>query len=241
MKTHGSVKVRGQPKVNAQQVIFEMKHKVVLALNKLSDRDTHQIGVDELEKTAQTLTPDGISPFLSCILETDSKHKTALRKECIRLMGALAIYHEGLIVPYLPKMVTSIVKRLRDPDSIVRDVCVDTAGVLASKLINCGGETDKIFLGLVRPLFEALGEQNKQVQSGSASCLARFIDNTRNPPVSVLQKMLTRTVKLLKNPHFMAKSVIVELNRSIIQVRFGCWQNFLLAYIFCCVNIWSLE
>lgn len=212
------MKARGPTRVNPQQVTFELKQKVVLALNKLADRDTYQIGVDELEKTAECLTPDRIAPFLLCIVDTDSEQKCAIRKECIKLMGTLASFHEGLVGPHLGKMVASIVKRLKDPDSVVRDACVETVGILASKLGNCRGGTDGVFVVLVKPLFEALGEQNRQVQSGSALCLARIIDNTHDPPVSTLQKMLTRTTKLLKNPHFMAKPAVIELNRSIIQV-----------------------
>ncbi|XP_059637491.1 TORTIFOLIA1-like protein 2 [Cornus florida] len=217
MKSHTHSKVKGTTRVNNQQVIFELKHRVVLALNKLADRDTYQIGVEELEKTIECLTPDGVAPFLSCILDTDSEQKSAVRKECIRLMGTLATLHEGSIGQYLGKMVASIVKRLKDPDSVVRDACVETIGVLASKLSNSEGECEGAFVSLVKPLFEALGEQNRQVQSGSALCLARVIDNTNDPPVSILQRMLTRTVKLLKNPHFMAKPAVIELNRSIIQ------------------------
>lgn len=206
--------------MTAQQIIFELKQKVVLALNKLADRDTQQIGVDELEKAAECLNSDTIAPFLSCILDTDSEQKCAVRRECIRLMGTLVKSHEGLIGPYLVKMVSSIVKRLKDPDSGVRDACVQTMGVLASSLTNHPGERGQIFVTLVRPLFESLGEQNKQVQSGSALCLARIIDSTSDPPVSILQRILTRTTKLLKNPHFMAKAAVIELNRSIIQVIF---------------------
>lgn len=199
--------------------MFELKHKVVIALNKLADRDTHQIGIEELERTAQALTAESIPPFLSCILDTDSDQKAAVRKECVRLMGATAAFHGNLVLPHLPKMVSSVVKRLRDSDSVVREVCVETVGVLAGKLVN-EGRNDRAFVALVRPIFEALGEQNKQVQNGSALCLARIVDNTHDPPVSVLQKMLSRTLKLLKNPHFMAKPALVELNKSIILVGF---------------------
>ncbi|GLT97443.1 hypothetical protein SLE2022_150080 [Rubroshorea leprosula] len=217
MKAQTYARAKGPSKVNTQQVVFELKKKVNLALNKLADRDTYQMGVDELVKTAECLTPDKISPFLSCILDTDSEQKSAVRKECIRLMGTLARFHEGLVGPYLGKMVTSIVKRLKDPDSVVRDACVETMCVLASKLSSCVGDSNGVFVVLVKPLFEALGEQYKQVQSGAALCLASIIDNIHDPPPSILQRMLTRTVKLLKNPHFMAKPAVIELNRSIIQ------------------------
>ncbi|KAL6191877.1 hypothetical protein ACLB2K_038266 [Fragaria x ananassa] len=227
MKTHAHVKGRGPGRVTVQQVVFELKHKVVIALNKLADRDTYQIGVEELEKIAEFLNPDGIAPFLSCILDTDSEQKSTVRKECIRLMGTLVRYHEGHVGSHLGKMVASIVKRLKDPDSVVRDACVETVGVLASKLSNGRGEGDGVFVALVRPLFEALGEQNRQVQSGSALCLAMIIDNTHDPPVSILQPMLNRTIKLLKNPHFMAKPAVIELNRSIIQAGGAPTQNML--------------
>ncbi|XP_065880363.1 TORTIFOLIA1-like protein 2 [Euphorbia lathyris] len=217
MKSYAQMKAKGPSRFNAQQATFELKQKVVVALNKLADRDTCQIGADELEKTAQSLTADAIAPFLSCILDTDKEQKSAVRKECIRLLGVLVNYHQSLVGPYVTKMVATIVKRLRDPDSIVRDACVDTMGVLASKLSDDGDENGGAFVSLVRPLFEALGEQNKQMQSGSAWCLAKVIDNTHDPPVSILQRMLTRTIKLLKNPHFMAKPAVIELNRSIIQ------------------------
>ncbi|KAI9192219.1 hypothetical protein LWI28_019710 [Acer negundo] len=231
MKAHSNMKARGGSRVNAQQVTFELKHKVILALNKLADRDTYQLGVDELDKIAECLAPDKIAPFISCILDTDSEQKSAVRKESIRLMGTLARFHQALIAPHLSKMVASIVKRLKDSDSVVRDACVETMGILASKLSNHGDEAHAVFVALVRPLFEALGEQNKQAQSGTALCLARVVDNTPHPPVSVLQRMLTRTIKLLKNPHFMAKPAVIELNRSIIQAGGAATQNVLSAAI----------
>ncbi|KAK8977704.1 hypothetical protein V6N11_013485 [Hibiscus sabdariffa] len=229
MKAHVQRKAKGPSKVTSQQVAFELKSKVNLALNKLADRDTYQIGADELEKTAEVLTPDKISPFLSCILEIDSEQKSAVRKESVRLMATLARFHQGLIVPYLSKMVATVVKRLKDPDSVVRDTCHETMGVLASKLSHQEDDNNGVFIMLVKPLFEALGEQNKYVQSGAALCLARVIDNTHDPPASILQRMLTRTTKLLKNPHLMAKSSVIELNRSIIQAGGATTQSLLAA------------
>ncbi|KAK9699565.1 hypothetical protein RND81_08G181600 [Saponaria officinalis] len=133
------------------------------------------------------------------------------------MMGVLAKIHGVLIGPHLGKMVASIVKRLKDPDSVVRDICVQTMGVLASEFGNGQDGGGDAFVLLVKPLFEALGEQNKQIQTGASMCLARVIDNIIDPPVSILQKMLARTMKLLKNPHFMAKPAILELNQSLIQ------------------------
>ncbi|CAH2078765.1 unnamed protein product [Thlaspi arvense] len=220
MKTTTNMQAKGRggniKAANPQQVIFELKKKVVTALNKLADRDTYQRGVDELEKTVEHLAPDKISCFLSCILDTDSEQKSAVRKECVRLMATLARFHQGLVGPYLAKMVSSIVKRLKDSDSVVRDACIETMGVLASKMSCFEDSSYGVFVSLVKPLFEAIGDQNKYVQSGAALCLARVIDSSPEAPVAIIQRMLTRTVKLLNSPHFIAKPAVIELNRSII-------------------------
>ncbi|CAN8258097.1 unnamed protein product [Cochlearia groenlandica] len=226
-KTNMQAKVRGGGGGNnTQQLVFELKKKVVSALNKVADRDTYERGVDELEKTVEHLSPDKISCFLSCILDTDSDQKISVRKECIRLMATLAKVHEAplLVSPFLPKMVSSIVKRLKDPDTVVRDACIDTMGVFASKLTSCHNNNSSnsnygvgVFVSLVKPLFEAIGDQNKYVQSGAALCLARVIDCCpESPPVAIIQRMLTRSVKLLNNSHFIAKPAVIELSKSII-------------------------
>ncbi|RZR77277.1 hypothetical protein BHM03_00002292 [Ensete ventricosum] len=220
---HHKAKTRpgGGKMPTAQQAIFEMKQRVVLALNKLADRDTHRIGVEELERAAEGLAPDMVSPFLSCVAETDADQKSGVRRECVRVMGALARSHGGLLAIHLGKMVGSIVKRLKDTDSVVRDACVETCGVLASSVGDGGGAT---FVALARPLFEALGEQNRYVQVGAALCLARVIDEASDTPQSILPQMLARVIKLLKNQHFMAKPAIIELIRSIIQFPILCYQ-----------------
>lgn len=227
IKARASSKVKGTMRVNHQQVTYELKQRVLCALNKLSDRDTYKIGVEELEKTIECLKPDGIAPFLSCILDTDAEQKNVVRKECIRLMGTLVNLHEELMGPHIGKMVSSIVKRLKDPDTVVKDASVETFGVLASKMVNDSEESEGAFVTLVKPLFEALGEQNKHLQSGAALCLARVIDCTNDPPTSILQKMLAKTIKMLKNSHFMAKPAVIELNRSIIQAGGAPTQSLL--------------
>ncbi|KAK1269670.1 Microtubule-associated protein TORTIFOLIA1 [Acorus gramineus] len=218
MRSLANPKAKGGGRANPHQVAFELKQRVVAALNKLADRDTYQIGSDELERIAVGLAgPESLAPLLSCVLETDSEQKSSVRKECVRVMGTLARSHGEIMAPHLPKMVGSIVKRLKDSDSVVRDACVETVGVLASKMSGGDEAGNGCFVILVKPLFEVLGEQNRQVQIGSALCLVSIVDNATDPPIPVLLRMLMRVVKLMKNQHFMAKPALIELIRSIVQ------------------------
>ncbi|KAJ4839940.1 hypothetical protein Tsubulata_040972 [Turnera subulata] len=209
---------------------MELKQKVIRALNKLGDRDTNQIAAQELQSMAETLTPIGIPPFLCCILDAQKDQNPGVRKECLRLMATLATSHPAHVAPFLGKMVSAVVKRLKDPDSSssssVRDACSAAVAALASHLgdLNNG----EGFALLAKPLWEALGEQNKQVQWGSALCLVALVRNAPRPPPSICLRMLTRTTKLLHNPHFMAKPPLIDLNTAIlIQAGGATSQNVL--------------
>ncbi|KAH9331209.1 hypothetical protein KI387_003317 [Taxus chinensis] len=198
-------------KPSPQQVIHELKQRTISAINKLSDRDTYKIASEELEGVAQGLNTDAFSPFLTCLCDTDSRQKSIVRKECVNLFGVLADAHGDVLSPHLSKMVANIVRRLKDPDSNVRDACVEAIGVMASKIT-----TPSVGV-FIRPLFESLGEQNRHLQMGSAMCLARVIANAADPQPAGLQKLLPRIVKLLNNQIFLGKPALLCVIGSIVE------------------------
>lgn len=71
----------------------------------------------------------------------------------------------------------------------------------------------------VKPLFEAMIEQNKGVQSGAAMCLAKMVECASDPPVGAFQKLCSRVCKLLNNPNFLAKAALLPVVGSLSQVR----------------------
>ena len=70
----------------------------------------------------------------------------------------------------------------------------------------------------MRPLFEAMGEQNKGVQSGAAMCMAKMVECASEPPVSAFQKLCPRICRLLNNPNFLAKAALLPVVASLSQV-----------------------
>lgn len=82
-----------------------------------------------------------------------------------------------------------------------------------------GGDNVGSVVGLfVKPLFEAMGEQNKGVQSGAALCMAKIVDSASDPPVSAFQKLCPRICKLLNNPNFLAKASLLPVVSSLSRV-----------------------
>ncbi|KAH7352635.1 hypothetical protein KP509_19G055000 [Ceratopteris richardii] len=243
----------GGSSVTPQLVLIELKQKILGALNKLADRDTQHIAVEDLERIAEALTPEGISLCLSCLYETDSQQKPAVRKECVKMFGVLASLHEELLAPHLSKIVINIVKRLRDSDSSIRDSCVDTMGTLAAKVPtgSTGGNEGPSLtafsgpLGIfAKPLFDVLNEQSKSVQAGAALCLAGVIDNLKDPPTGSLQRLCPRIIKLLNSPTFTAKAALLSVISSIVQAG-GTTSHQSLSMVMACVqeclksNDWS--
>ncbi|KAJ0765953.1 putative MT-associated protein TORTIFOLIA1/SPIRAL2 [Helianthus annuus] len=110
----------------------DFKHRVLTCLNKLSDRDTHSAAATELESIAKTLNHDSISPFLSSISTTNSSDKSPVRKQCIRLISTLSETHGNILSPHLSKLLSAVVRRLRDPDTVVRTACVAATASIAA-------------------------------------------------------------------------------------------------------------
>ncbi|CAM6010661.1 unnamed protein product [Sphagnum balticum] len=180
----------GGGKVAALDLV-QLKNRILAALNKLADRDTQQLAVEDLEcliadlsqQHQHQLSSSSLSLFLSCLYEIDAQQKTVVRRECMKLFGALATFHGQALVPHVPKIY--ILRRLQDPDSTyIHDACVDVMGILVASPFDQaatahaharGGQAiatydDHYQLGVisvnvfVKPLLDALGEQNRNLQ-----------------------------------------------------------------------------
>ncbi|KAG5522878.1 hypothetical protein RHGRI_034877 [Rhododendron griersonianum] len=101
----------------------DLNHRVLTCLHKLSDRDTHSAAASELESIAKTLPPASLPPFLSSISATDTSDKSPVRAQCLRLISLLSASHGDALSPHLSKLLSSVLRRLRDPDSSVRSAC----------------------------------------------------------------------------------------------------------------------
>ncbi|XP_010267696.1 PREDICTED: microtubule-associated protein TORTIFOLIA1 [Nelumbo nucifera] len=212
---------RSPSSLSSHFAMIELKQRILNSLSKLSDRDTQQLAVEELEKIIQTLSPDGVSMLLNCLYDASNDPKSAVKREALRLLAFLCTSHTESASTHLTKIIAHIVKRLKDSDSAVRDSCRDAIGVLSSQYLR--GDGDSGNLGpvvslFVKPLFEAMGEQNKTLQAGSAMCMARMVECAGDPPIGAFQKLCPRICKYLNSQNFLAKAALLPVVASISQV-----------------------
>ncbi|WOH04205.1 hypothetical protein DCAR_0623614 [Daucus carota subsp. sativus] len=208
--------------LSSHLAMIELKQRILTSLSKLSDRDTHQIAVEDLEKIIQTLSSDGISMLLNCLFDATNDPKPAVKKESLRLLAVLCATHGDSSSTHLTKIIGHIVKKLKDSDSGVRDSCRDAIGALSGQYLK--GETGEngghgsIVSLFAKPLFESMNDQSKVVQAASAMCLAKMVDCATDPPVAALQKLCPRICKYLNSPNFLAKAAILPVVASLSQV-----------------------
>ncbi|KAI4306071.1 hypothetical protein L6164_029381 [Bauhinia variegata] len=209
--------------LSSHLAMVELKQRILTSISKLSDRDTYQIAVEDLEKIIQSLSLEGIPMLLNCLYDASADPKTSVKKESLRLLTVVCASHSDSTSTHLTKIIATIVKRLKDSDSGVKDACRDVIGALSAQYLKGDGGGDNGGLGsvvalFVKPLFEAMNEQSKGVQSGAAICMAKMVECASDPPISAFQKLCPRICKLLSNPNFQAKASILPVVSSLSQV-----------------------
>ncbi|KAG8366234.1 hypothetical protein BUALT_Bualt17G0055300 [Buddleja alternifolia] len=192
----------------------ELKKRVNTCLNKLSDRDTLSMATNELEIIAKALPSDAFAPFLNCISSTDSSEKSPVRRQCVRLLGVLSAAHGDALSPHLSRMIASVLRRLRDPDTAVRSACVDAVSSIATHV------NSTPFSAILKPLVDALfHEQDLSAQIGASLCLSAAVEAAPEPDAAELRKLLPKLVKLVKSDCFKAKSALLSFVGSIVRAN----------------------
>ncbi|CAH8353980.1 unnamed protein product [Eruca vesicaria subsp. sativa] len=191
------------------------KQNMSVLLTKLGDRDTFTMASRELDSMARNIDPTGnLHSFISVILSADSGDKPAVRKHCIHLLAVLSLsLPPNSLSPFLSKILTGVLRRLRDRDSSVRSACVAAVSAIVSRTTR--PPFSEAFL---KPLSEALfTETEVNAQIGAGLCLAAAIDAAEDPdPVRLGEVLLPKVERLVRCKAFKAKSAGVVVIGSVI-------------------------
>ena len=173
----------------------------------------------------------------SLLHDPPAQSPVTARRECLKMLSFFCSTHPDLASAHVPKIIAHIVRRIKDPcsDSSVRDSCKDAVGSLSSLYLRGGEKHGSMVSAFVKPFLEALGEQNKVVQGGAASCLAKIVECAGGSDAEqesgvmavAFQKLCPRICKLLGSQSFLAKGALLAVVSSLSQVKY-------LKYIFKC-------
>ncbi|XP_010548203.1 PREDICTED: LOW QUALITY PROTEIN: microtubule-associated protein TORTIFOLIA1 [Tarenaya hassleriana] len=189
----------------------ELKQRVIACLNRLADRDTLALAAAELDSIARGLSPENFSPFISCLHNTDTSARLPVRKHCVSLLSLLSRSHGDCLAPHLSKMVSTVLSRLRDPESAVRAACAAAVADMSSSI------TATPFSLLSGPIIEKLlHDRDPNAQTGAAMCLAAVVDAAAEPDMEQLTRTLPKMAKLLKSEGFKAKPELLGAIRGVM-------------------------
>ncbi|CAN6882587.1 unnamed protein product [Brassica oleracea var. botrytis] len=206
---------------SSHSAMVEQKQRILTSLARIGDRDTYQIAVDDLEKVVLSVSdsPETLPVLLHCLFDSSADPKPPVKRESTRLLSFLCLTYSDLTSSQLAKIISHIVKRLKDADNGVRDACRDAIGSLSEKFLTEGDGGGASMVGLfAKPLFEAMAEQNKSLQSGAAICMGKMVDSATEPPVAAFQKLCPRISKLLNSPNYLTKASLLPVVGSLSQV-----------------------
>ena len=210
-----------------------LKQKTLDALTRLGDRDTARVAVHELTRLITSMPPEHLPVVVQCLCdESAAAPKPTARREVLRLFETVADAQREHALPHLPRLVAATIRRMKDPDPIVGDACVETLGALAeaaaclppsiSRAVLSG--PDAVGPHFVRPVIDAMHETNsRNAQDVACRALARVFrrcgpgrGGAGAPaganwfPDGGPGRLALKLASMLSAPNFYAKAALVQ-------------------------------
>ena len=208
----------------------DLKYRLLRSLSRLNDKDTRVHACEELSGLCEDLEAHQIPMFVSGLQHDLEGQYPFARRECVRLFGVVARCHGADAIPVLPQLISYTLRRFKDQDATVREVaaevCTAIAGAVA--VIPASSEEDNSTGGdkaqspLLTALFDALKDQNKNVQQTAASAIALVLKEPTVPVHQFAQPHILskRFGKMLSAKTFHARGEVLLCIAALVE-RFG--------------------
>lgn len=140
------------------------------ALSKFSDSHTMAKGIEEMRKIMQVEITDNerMICFLNSVSEHNEHWKPQQKKEYIKLLGTASEIFEDALVPFMPKVIQSLQKRIKEGGSVLHPAIAETFGELTKNIlakVQSQDEQSELFLNtfLKFPMYLLEKSPNKTV------------------------------------------------------------------------------
>lgn len=107
------------------------------ALSKFNNIHTLKNANEEIREimTEHITNQERMNTFLSCLAEQNDM-KTTQKKEYIRVFGMAAEIFEESLIPFIPKILSQITKRLKDGNQEVNNAYADALGSIVHNVVS---------------------------------------------------------------------------------------------------------
>eukprot|EP00347_Sterkiella_histriomuscorum_P016463 403353082 len=210
--------------------LFEFRKNLLSILSKFSDTHTTKQGMTEMRQfmTQDITDNDRMNCFLSAISDQNEHMKPQQKKEQIKIFGLAAEIFEDALLPFMPKILTSLQKKLKEGTTQIHEAVSDALGQLVFYIINKVEEYDEKrelldnFFKLPMQMLEK--SPNKNVQGGAAQCLSKVVQNCpEDVLIDLLEEITDKMIAIMNLNQFKAHTPLLE---CIISLVFHVEQDF---------------
>ena len=108
----------------------EFRQCLLLSLSKFADNHTQMTAIEEMRElmTEHIINTDRMNTFLYTISEQNQHMKLSQIKEYVKLYGLAGEIFEETLLPFIPKIMTYLQKKLKESDHHVHETCADSIG-----------------------------------------------------------------------------------------------------------------
>jgi hypothetical protein len=163
--------------------------------------------------------PARISLALKLISETNEHQSSTMKKEFIKVIIILAEVFEEKLVEFLPKILSIILKRIKEDDPQLNSACTETMGTLISTCLK-GLPTQYLteqLAAIFKNFLRILPKSGKYSQIGAAMCITKIVQTS---PVECILKIgeeiLQKLIEIMGSSACKARLQIMEAFLSII-------------------------
>ena len=170
----------------------EFRQWLLQSLSKFSDSHTQVTAWDEVKElmTEHIINTERMNTFLYLISEQNQHMKVTQKKEYIKLFGLAGEIFEETLLPFIPKIMTSLQKKLKENDHHLHEAWSESLGVIVHHVLKNIEDFDKTvenFNSILKTVFGLLNNPNKITQTGAGMWLGKIIQNA---PLDALKASL---------------------------------------------------
>lgn len=193
------------------------------ALGRLGTLDTQQAALEEIKCLLEqnATSEEKISAFMNSLNSVNENTLTPLHKrEFIKLYGYMAEVLEGNMIPFLPKVIAALQKKIKETNPHLQDAISSAFGMIVHNTLHTLPDLPSSctqLAAILKPLFQNMTSNNKALQVGSALCLVKIIQHS---PIECLKFMLEKVspkiLEILNSPGCKATGQLTEALISLI-------------------------
>ena len=208
-------------KIRRESGSVDTSNNILSSLSKLGSLDTLQKGIDEIKGylMQNKKSEERIMFFLNSLNPTN-EHMLSQnhKKEFIKIYGIVAEILEGDCIPYLGRLISALLKKLKEANTNLNEAISQSYGIIIHNTLHTLSDLPTSctqLSAILKPLFEYLTASNRVLQIGAGLCVTKIIQHS---PIEclrfMLEKLSLQLIELLSTSK--AQTQIIEALISLI-------------------------